>query len=300
MTNTNKTLVLGFPDYAPQSRALANALGIPFAEIELHHFPDGESRLRLPPQLPARVILCRSLNQPNAKLVELLFAAETARELGARELILVAPYLCYMRQDTAFRPGEVISQHSVGTWLGNHFDTVISVDPHLHRVHSLQAAVPAQHAIALTAAPLLGKYAAQHFPNALLLGPDQESAQWVAAAAQASGLQGSVAGKQRHDDHNVSITLPNVAVRERTVVLIDDIASTGSTLAHTAERLYAAGASAVHALVTHAIFADDAVQRLQAAGIRSLHSSDSISHASNAIALAELLAHAIVVASFPK
>ncbi len=242
--------------------------------------------------LPARVILCRSLNDPNAKLVELLIAAETARELGARELILVAPYLCYMRQDMAFQPGEAISQHHVGRWLAAHFDAIITVDPHLHRVHVLAEAVPAHHAIALSAAPLLGKYAAEHFDAPLLLGPDVESAPWVASAAQAGQLQGIVAHKQRHDDRSVTITLPAIDVRGRTVVLIDDIASTGRTLARTAEALYSAGAGAVHALVTHAVFVDDAETYLRAAGILSLHSSDSIAHSSNAVALAGLLAQA--------
>lgn len=291
MTNT-VTLLLGFSDYAPQARALAAALGVPYAEIELHRFPDGESRLRLPAQLPARVILCRSLNDPNAKLVELLLAAETARELGARELILVAPYLCYMRQDMAFQPGEAVSQRSIGRWLGAHFDAVITVDPHLHRVHDLVDVIPTKRAACLSAAPLLGEYAARHFDTPLLLGPDEESAQWVAAAAQASGLQGAVASKQRRDDHSVSVTLPDIDVHGRTVVLIDDIASTGRTLARAAEALYARGATEVHALVTHALFVGDAQAHLHAAGVRSLHSSDSIAHASNAIALADLLAQA--------
>jgi ribose-phosphate pyrophosphokinase len=286
------TLLLGFSDYTPQARALADALGVPYADIEVHHFPDGESRLRLPPQLPERVIICRSLNDPNAKLVELLLAAETARELGARELILVAPYLCYMRQDTAFHPGEAVSQRSVGRWLGEHFDTVITVDPHLHRVHDLAEAIPAKRALALSAAPLLGEYAAQHFDKPLLLGPDAESAQWVAAAAQAGQLQGAVASKQRRDDHSVIVTLPDIDVQGRSVVILDDIASTGGTLARAAEALYAHGAADVHALVTHALFVDHAEQRLRDAGIRSLHSSDSIAHASNALALAGLLAEA--------
>lgn len=289
MTNTPTTL-LGFPDYAPQARALAGALGVAYAEIELHRFPDGESRLRLPPQLPARVILCRSLNDPNAKLVELLLAAETARELGAREVILVAPYLCYMRQDMAFQPGEAVSQRSIGRWLGAHFDAVVTVDPHLHRVHALTEVIPATRAVSLSAAPLLGDYAARHFDRPLLLGPDEESAQWVSAAAHASGLQGAVAHKQRRDDHSVSVTLPAIDVRGRTVVLIDDIASTGRTLARATDALYTAGAAEVHALVTHALFVGDAEAHMRAAGVRSLHSSDSIAHPSNAIALAELLA----------
>lgn len=286
------TLLLGFPDYAPQACALAAALAVPHAEIDLHRFPDGESRLRLPVQLPERVILCRSLNDPNAKLVELLLVAEAARGLGARELVLVAPYLCYMRQDAAFHPGEVVSQRHVGRWLAERFDTVITVDAHLHRVHALGNAVPAARAVNLDAAPLLGAYAARNFDAPLLLGPDEESAQWVEAAAHAGGLTGAVARKQRRDDRSVIVHLPDVAVAGRCVVLVDDIASTGRTLARAAEALYARGAAEVHALVTHALFAGDAEAHLRAAGIRSLHSTDSIAHPSNTIALAGLLAQA--------
>ncbi len=292
MTDTNNTLLLGFPDYAPQARAVATALDAPYAEVAIHRFPDAENRIRLPAQLPERVIICRSLNDPNAKLVELLLAAATARELGAHQLILVAPYLCYMRQDIAFHPGEAVSQRIVGQWLAQHFDVVISVDPHLHRVHSLSEAIPAQQTLTVTAAPLLGRYAAEHFDNPLLLGPDEESTPWVKMAAQAGGLDSAVAHKQRCDDRSVEISLPDLTVHGRNVVLIDDIASTGRTLARTAEALYARGAHAVHALVTHALFAGDAEVHLQAAGLRSLHSTDSITHHSNSIALAELLAAA--------
>ncbi|HEY9199712.1 MAG TPA: ribose-phosphate diphosphokinase [Gammaproteobacteria bacterium] len=292
MIAANDTLLLGFSDYAPQARALAAALSVAYAEIEVHRFPDGESRLRLPERLPEHVLLCRSLNDPNGKLVELLFAAETARELGARKLTLVAPYLCYMRQDTAFQPGETVSQRSVGRWLGAHFDTVITVDPHLHRIHDLAQVIRTGQALSLSAAPLLGTYAARAFDQPLLLGPDAESAQWVAAAAQAGGLQSAVADKQRRGDRSVQISLPGIDVQARTVVLIDDIASTGCTLARAAEALYIAGAAEVHALVTHALFVNGAEQRLHDAGVRSLHSSDSIAHPSNAVALAELLAEA--------
>ena len=107
-------MLLGFDDYEPQSRALAKALGMPCHIVEKHRFPDGENKLTLPPSLPGEVIFCRSLDQPNEKLLELLLAAKTAIELGADRLTLVAPYLCYMRQDKAFQPGEAVSQRIVG------------------------------------------------------------------------------------------------------------------------------------------------------------------------------------------
>src|SRR5512134_2269650 len=102
-------MILAFPDYLEQAQALASHLNAPLAEVKVHRFPDGESFVELPAPLPELVIVCRSLNQPNDKLIELLLCASTARELGARRLSLVAPYLCYMRQDFANRPGVAIS-----------------------------------------------------------------------------------------------------------------------------------------------------------------------------------------------
>ena len=86
--------VLSLPASAASGAALAAELGCPADTVDCHRFPDGESRIVLPPGLPAHVALCASLDDPDAKLVALMLAARTARELGATELTLVAPYLC--------------------------------------------------------------------------------------------------------------------------------------------------------------------------------------------------------------
>ena len=159
------------------------------AVIERHRFPDGEMRLRLPAELPARVVLWRSLQQPNEKLVELLLAAQTARTLGAQHLTLVAPYLAYMRQDIAFNPGEAVSQRIVGGFLAGLFDAIITVDPHLHRVATLQEAVPVTDAIVLSGAPRAGRpdrhRSAQ---NPLLIGPGRRIAAVGGAGRRAPRL----------------------------------------------------------------------------------------------------------------
>lgn len=143
-------MLLYFDDELKGATRLAQAAQLPARLIERHRFPDGEIKLRLPEALPAQVVIFRSLNDPNAKLVELLLVAQTARTLGATHLTLVAPYLAYMRQDMAFRPGEAISQRIVGKYLADLFDAVITVDPHLHRVATLQEAVPLAQALVLS------------------------------------------------------------------------------------------------------------------------------------------------------
>lgn len=286
-------MLLAFPESLDRARALAERLGRDVAAVELHRFPDGESRLRLPPRLPERVALVRSLDDPNGKLVELLLAADTARALGARDLTLVAPYLCYLRQDTAFAPGEAVSQQVIGRFLARLFDAVVTVDPHLHRVRTLAEAVPVRRATALSAAPAMGVFLAARGEPALLLAPDREAEQWVARVAAAAGLPHGVADKVRRGDRRVEVTLPERDYADAQVVLVDDVASTGHTLAEATRALRHAGARRVDVLVTHALLVDGARTLLADAGVTELWSSDSIPDASNAFPLADLLADAL-------
>ncbi|MDI4632578.1 ribose-phosphate diphosphokinase [Pelomonas sp. V22] len=291
---TSSTLLLAFEDERALAEELAAALAVPLAFVRVHRFPDGELRLVLPKPLPARVILLRGLQQPNDKLVELLVAAPAAREFGARELLLVSPYLAYMRQDMEFTPGEVVSQRHIARLLAAHFDRVLTIDPHLHRIASLDEVMPPGVGVALSAAPVLGAWIAKHVPDALLIGPDEESSQWVSEAALAGALDHAVGRKVRHGDHQVTLALPDCEVRGRAVVLLDDMASTGRTLIGSAEQLLARGASSVDVAVTHALFNGDALPLLKAAGVRQVWSSNSVPHESNAVSVVPLLTQALV------
>lgn len=287
-------LLLHFAEDLSSASAIAAAAGFNHAAIERHRFPDGELKLRLPTKLPARVTLLRTLDNPNEKLVELMLVARTARTLGARHVTLVAPYLAYMRQDIAFQPGEVVSQRVVGLFLAELFDAVITVDPHLHRVATLAEAVPVAQATVLSGAPLLADLIAKHYQRPLLVGPDEESAQWVAQAAARHGFEHAVCHKIRHGDRDVQIALPDTPVTARNVVLMDDVASSGHTLAEAARLLLAAGAASVDVAVTHALFAGDAVELIRLAGVDQIWSTDCIAHASNAVSMAGLIARSLL------
>ncbi|MDO9144542.1 ribose-phosphate diphosphokinase [Rhodoferax sp.] len=286
-------MLLYFDDELNGASRLAQAAQLPARLIERHRFPDGEIKLRLPEVLPAKVVMLRTLNDPNTKLVELLLVAQTARTLGATHLTLVAPYLAYMRQDMAFRPGEAISQRIVGKYLADLFDAVITVDPHLHRVTTLQEAVPLAQARVLSGAPLLSDWIAAQRQRPLLIGPDEESAQWVALAAARHGFDHAVCRKVRHGDRDVAVALPDVIMAGRQVVLLDDVVSTGHSVAGAAQLLLAAGAASVDVAVTHALFSGDALQLMQAAGIGEVWSTDCIEHPSNVVSMASALAAAL-------
>jgi ribose-phosphate pyrophosphokinase len=291
--DANRMMVLGFPEYEQQARRLSASLGARYATVQIHRFPDGESKVTLPASLLPEVIFCHSLNRPNDKLIELLLAAQAARQLGAARLTLVVPYLCYMRQDMAFQPGEAVSQLIIGRLLADLFDRVVTLDPHLHRIDTIEAAIPAAEAIALSASHAIGKYLAVKTPGAFILGPDEESAQWAQEIAHSAGLDFAVGCKVRLGDRNVVVELPAVDLRNRHVILVDDIVSTGETMIAAARKCLAAGASQVDAFVCHALFVEDAVDKMRQAGITDIESTDSVSHPCNALQLADLLAGAV-------
>lgn len=295
----NPGLVLAFDDEQTQAQAMAAALGVPMALVARHHFPDGECKLRLPPDLPAQLLLLRGLHQPHHKLVELLITVPAARALGARQVLLVSPYLAYMRQDMAFTPGEAVSQRHIAALLASQVDGLITIDPHLHRIQSLDEVMPGCRSQALTAAPLLGAWVARQVPGALLLGPDEEALQWVAQAGRQHGLPFAVCRKQRLGDRDVRVALPGAAqlpggtLAGRAVVLMDDVASTGRTLVEAASAALAAGAASVDVAVTHALFVGDALAQLRAAGVRHVWSSDAVPHATAVVPVAGLIAAAV-------
>lgn len=289
-------MLLAFADERALAEKLARELGCELAFVAEHRFPDGELKLTLPSPLPASVVLLRGLHQPNERLVQLLLAAKTARRLGAQRLALASPYLAYMRQDIEFQPGEAISQRIVAGFLGELFERVVTIDPHLHRIASLDEVMPGSRGIALTAAPLLGQWIAAQWAGTaspLLVGPDEEAEQWVRAAGAVTGLEGVVCRKTRRGDRDVVVELPDAALEGRHVVLIDDVASTGHTLVQAAQALRARGAAAIDAAVVHALFGDDALDRLAAAGIGRVWSTDAVPHATNVVSVAPLLARAL-------
>lgn len=279
-----------FPGYHKQGREVAAALELSSYEVAVHRFPDKESLVTLPEKKSDHVIFYLSLDYPNNKLIELLLACKTARKQGVKRLTLVAPYLCYMRQDKSFHTEEAVSQRIIGQWLSELFDDVMTVDPHLHRIHSLNDVIPGTNSITLTATPLLGEFVKLLNKPVHLLGPDEESLQWVKQVADISNSPYSVATKKRLSDTHVEIQLPDIDYKDQHVILIDDVISTGNTVAKTAMQLYAHHVQQVDVITTHALFSKDAISILNKSNIKNIWSSDSITHPTNKIPLTNLLA----------
>ncbi|MGZ3408773.1 MAG: ribose-phosphate diphosphokinase [Xanthobacteraceae bacterium] len=284
------------PSAASDAARIAAKLHIPVHEIEVHHFPDGELRVTTGPAA-ATTIIYASLDQPNEKLLAILFAAEALRRNGATRLVLLAPYMCYMRQDAAFHEGEAISQKVIGRLLAGIVDRIITVDPHLHRTASIKDVFPGIEAETLSAMPAIADClrAGKLGPRAIVVGPDAESLPWVRDLASLLGVDCAVAHKTRRGDRSVEISFANKEIFSgRPALLVDDIVSSGGTLIACAKALAAAGSTMIDAVVTHALFPAEMVADFNRAGIRTIRSTHSVPHPTNAIPLDDMLVAALV------
>lgn len=283
-----------FPDMLPMALQLAPHIGARIVPIGWRHFPDGESLITLNGDVADcdLAILC-TLRDPDRHMLPLRFAAATARELGAASTGLIAPYLAYMRQDRRFASGQAVSAKLFAASLEESFDWLVTADPHLHRIPDLGTlySIPAQK---VETAPLLAEWITRNISDPVLIGPDEESRQWVARVAEQVGCDFEVLGKHRRGDRCVTISPPDAAaLTAGTPVILDDIASSGSTLVKTIGRLRQAGASPPVCIVIHAVFAEGALADILAAGARRIISTDSIPHETNGIRIALRLADAV-------
>lgn len=252
-----KTVIVALPGSRELGDGLGARLQCTVAAVEAHCFPDGEHPVRLGRGVEGcRVVLAAHLDHPDDKTLPRLFAADAARELGAREVGLVAPYLPYMRQDARFRPGEAVTSRSYARPLSSALDFLVTVDPHLHRWKTLDEIYPIRTSV-VAAAPAIGEWLLRELPNCI-----------------------------RSGDREVRVHLPqSCGPQGRTPVLLDDIISTGHTIAAAAQELRTAGWNAPVVVAVHALVADKDLAALHRAGVARIVSCDTITHQSNAISV---------------
>jgi ribose-phosphate pyrophosphokinase len=277
-------LVLALPGAQAGAAALAQHLDAPLGRVEARRFPDGESYLRLHDEPAGRdAVVVASLRDPDPQALGLWFLAQTARELGARSVGLVAPYLPYMRQDTRFAPGEAVTSATFARFISQAFDWLVTVDPHLHRLASLSQVytIPADN---VASAPAIARWVAQQVPKPVIIGPDSESEQWAGEVAARIGCPAIVLHKRRLGDRQVEISIPDAqAFAGHSPVLIDDIVSSARTMAEAARHVRTAFGLAPVCIGVHAVFAPDAMQALRDAGAGSVVTCNTLPHETNAI-----------------
>ena len=288
-------IVIGCSNSPKLASLVARRMRCRFAALEASRFPDGELLVRFPVGVKGRqVVLVQSFQpQPQEALVEVLLAASTARELGAKRVTLVAPYLGYMRQDARFQPGQAVSALLVAGLVGKLIARVLTIDPHAHRIPKLQAIFGCR-LTRLTANNALADFIRSRMRCDVVMGPDAESYQWAEAIAARLGVPAIVLRKKRYSSRHVRVRFAERAeLRGKAVVITDDIISTGHTMVEAVKAAKKQGAAQVSCVAVHGVFAENAMQRLRKAGAKCVVTTNTIENRQARIDVAALIAGAL-------
>ena len=270
---------------------LANYETVPVAHKT---FPDGESYIRLEsPVQNQHVAIVQTTSHPqDSKLMQLAFIAEAAKRNGASKVTAVVPYLAYARQDKAFLQGEGISIETVARMLNAAgVDALVTVNIHAETALK-KFPFPAKN---LSAIPLLAEYFVQKgCKKAFALAPDK-GAMYI--AEQAQKVLGGEAGhldKQR-DRHTgqTTQTTEGLNVKGQTVIIFDDIISTGGTIVGAAKILREQGAARIFTACVHPVLVGDAAKRILDVGVEEIVGTDSVPSSVSKVSLAPLIAEVL-------
>lgn len=286
------TILCAWDKTADLAQQLAKKLSLPITDWGLHRFPDGEIKVTAPTKLAGKtVLLLCSLNQPNEKILAIIFFAEACRANGAKRVVLIAPYLAYMRQDKSFHAGEAVAAKIVAGLISQYFSALITVDPHLHRIKKLSDIYSIPARVVSASAAIINWV--KRYRNPVLLGPDEESEQWVSTIAAQAGCDYVTLKKNRRDDDVVEINFPDLTVWQgRDFILIDDIISSGATISDVISELKKQGLNILACIAVHGVFSDNVARRFNDAGVPVI-TTNAIAHQTNKIDISNELAATI-------
>jgi len=245
------------------AKKIARKSNMYYATDIIERFPDSETKIKIPDVKGKDVYFVQSFYKDkkrdiNDRLIELILCIKTAKELKARKIYLIAPYLAYLREDIRFRKGEAVSAKIIADLLKN-LKKVYVVTPHLHRFKSFKQFFPNAQKVSM--AKEIAKYIKKNIKNPALVGPDIESEQWVKAAAEELKTKYTILLKQRFSSRKVKVH--GEKTKAQNVVIIDDIISTGHTLIEASKLV---NAKKIYFIGVHGVFSEDAVKKLNKHG----------------------------------
>ena len=286
-------IIIGLAPSEKIAKSVARLKNCNYMTLEINKFPDGELYIRFPRSVKGKeTIVVQSLVDPNEKIIELLFICNTAKELGAKKIVLVAPYMAYMRADRRFQKGEVISANILARVLSSCFDKVITIDPHLHRIKKLSEIFTIKSK-RLTCVELIADYIRKHSKKPVIVGPDEESYQWANSVAKFLNTKAFVLKKRRKSSREVEVKTTSLNLDGQEVFIVDDIISTGHTMIETIKGVKNTGARNIHCIGVHGLFVENADKKIIKAGARKITTTNTIPNKYSEIDVTNLVSNNI-------
>ena len=286
-------LIIGCSNSKDLAKSVAKKLNQEYSELNVKHFPDGELYIKFETEVKNKeVILVQTFKPANEAILEVILARDTAKELGAKKVILVCPYLAYIRQDKRFNDGEAVSSKVIGNLLKD-FDKVITIDPHLHRYKSVSEMIKTKTE-KLSANDLIKNYIKNNYKNPIIIGPDEESYQWAREIAKSIKSHAAILKKKRFSSTHVEVKLQSqVEVKNQDVIIIDDILSTGKTILKTIDILKKQKPKSINIVAIHVIFADKETFQKLKQNTKSIVTTNTIENNHSKIDVSQLIADSL-------
>ena len=250
---------------------LSKELKVPLANTISKRFPDEEFYFRILDDIRGEHVIIIQTTYPDLNIIELFLLQNAVEEAGAKEISIVIPYFGYARQDTKFQDGEPISAKAMANLISLNADIVITVDP--HKEHILDFFSTSAHSC--SAVPELAKYLKKKNID-MILAPDKGALERAKQASEIIGCDFDYMEKTRIDGTTIEIKPKELDSQNKNVAIIDDIISTGGTMAKSIQQLKKHGAKNVYVACTHGLFAGNAIKKLSSAGCKEIIATDTI------------------------
>ncbi|MDG6229065.1 MAG: ribose-phosphate diphosphokinase [Candidatus Thermoplasmatota archaeon] len=261
-------------------------------KTEIKRFPDGELYLRITENIKDRDIALIQTTSPDENIIELFLLLDAVKRAGAKTRTVVIPYFGYARQDKQFKEGEPISAQALATLISSNATTVITIDPHKEHILDFFT-VPAQ---SISAVPLLSEHLKDKHID-VVLAPDKGALDRAQKASEILHCDVDYLEKTRIDGSTIKITPKSLDVKQKNVAIIDDIISTGGTMAAAIKQLKTQHASKVYVSCTHGLFAGTAIKKLQDAGCDEIIATDTIASLFSTVKTAPIIAKELTTLS---
>lgn len=281
--------ILGGTSAGKVAANLSSELRQPLLQTTFKRFPDDEFYVRILDSVAGTEVLIVQTAYPDEKIIELLLIQDAVHDAGAKKTTVVLPYFGYSRQDKKFEEGEAVSARAIAEHISLNADSVITVDP--HKDHILRFfTVPAYSCSAVTS---LARYLKEKRID-FILAPDKGAKDRAKEAAAFINCDYDYLEKTRIDGTTVTITPKKLNAHGKRVAIIDDIISTGGTMANSIKELKKQGAKEVFVACTHGLFIGQAKEKLIAAGCDEIVSTDTIENEFSKVSVAHCIAETVL------
>jgi len=283
-------IVTSLKNSSKLAKKIAKGIDAKFSQTEVSTFPDGDLYLRFKTEVKDKKVIIVESFQPNSNeaLINIIFAAQTAKSLGAKKVVLFCPYLAFMRQDKRFNSGEAINAQIMSKLLNENIDKILTIDPHLHRILKMKDVftIPAKN---LTANHVIAQFIKKNFKNVAVIGPDWESFQWADQISEEIWVEDTVLEKDRHSTRKVDVEVTKeINLEGKNIVIVDDIISTGNTMIKAAKEAKKRGAKSINAIGVHGLFVERGLPKMQKY-FDSIYTVNTIEHETNKIDISPII-----------